>query len=101
MTEKKLLHVVWSATALEKAVEIKQYIAANFSEKEVNSFLQLLSSFEIAVSVFPKLYQASKTKKQVRRAILDKNLSVFYRVSKNRIEVLIIFDNRNNLSKWL
>jgi hypothetical protein len=64
MTEKKSLPVVWTAIALEKAVEIKQYIAANFSKKEVNSFLQLLSSFEIAVSVFPKLYQASKTKKR-------------------------------------
>lgn len=74
---------------------------SEFSKKQIDAFIQLLTSFELAVSVSPNLYPASIARKDIRRAVLNKNLSVFYRVSKEKIEVLFVQDNRCDLSDWL
>jgi len=60
-----------------------------------------LKTFEKAISLFPELYPLTRKKSKIRRAVLNKNLSVFYRKNKNKIEVLAVLDNRLDLSKWL
>lgn len=93
--------VYWTDRALQHAISIKEYLHENFSDKEIEHFYALLIAFEISVSAFPKLYPASAMKRSLRRAILSKVLSVFYRVRKNNIEVLAIFDNRCNIEERL
>jgi plasmid stabilization system protein ParE len=100
MPEKKALQVYWTSLALEKAIEIKKYISKAFSEREVNAYLELLKSFETAISIYPALYPETSKKAKIRRAVLNKNLSVFYRIFKDRIEVLMVLDNRCDLSEW-
>ena len=101
MPRKSPLKVIWSENSYQNSIEIKHYLQDKFTEKEIEVFYSLLSTFEEAVSIFPKLYPITKRKSQIRRAVLSKVLSVFYKVNKNQIEVLSILDNRTNLSKWL
>jgi plasmid stabilization system protein ParE len=100
MPESKSLSVIWTDRALQNAISIRKYIESDFSEKEVESFYLLLNAFEEAVSVFPRLYPQTSKKKGIRRAVLSKVLSVFYRASKNSIEVLAVMDNRCDISGW-
>ncbi len=65
------------------------------------SLLFLTQSFEVVACAFPKLYPQSLEKKNVRRAVLTKVLSVYYRIYKGKIEVLAILDNRCEISNWL
>ena len=65
----------------------------HFTEKEVSSFYQTLQEFEKIVSLFPNLYPESK-KRRVRRAVLSRELSVYYAIKKNNILIVAIFDNR-------
>jgi plasmid stabilization system protein ParE len=101
MPNSKVVSVSWTDRALQNAISIKAYLLKEFSNKEVDHFFSLLEAFEIAVSAFPKLYSVSIIKRGVRRAVLSKVLSVFYRIHKNNIEVLAILDNRCDLSKRL
>lgn len=101
MAEAKPFAVLWTSMALDNALRIKNYILVNFSNREVDAFLNLLKSFETAVSVFPKLYPASHTHKNIRRAILNRNLSVFYQVVESAIIVLFVQDNRCDIKEWL
>jgi plasmid stabilization system protein ParE len=64
-------------------------------------FFSLLESFEIAVCAYPELYPGSGIKKNIRRAVLSKVLSAFYRIHKGKIEVLAILDNRCDIGNWL
>jgi|ERR1017187_1048903 plasmid stabilization system protein ParE len=99
MFDKIPIEIVWTKNSLITASTIKKYLQVKFSEKEVNNFFSLLKTFEEAVSFFPELYPVSKNK--VRRAVLNKNLSVFYRKHKKRIEILAVLDNRMDLSEWM
>lgn len=101
MPNSKAVSVFWTDRALENAISIKAYLCEEFSDKEVANFFSLLESFEIAIGAFPELYPVSILKRGIRRAVLSKVLSVFYRIHKNNIEVLAILDNRCDLSEWL
>jgi len=101
MPEKKKLTVLWTDQALKNASSIKVYLEENFSGKEIEKFYSLLSAFESAVTTFPKLYPRTNRKAKIRRAVLSREVSAFYRIIAERIEVLAILDNRCDLSKWL
>ena len=101
MPEKKKLKVLWTLQSLNNASSIKTYLGANFSNKEIQRFYSLLSAFESSVSIFPKLYPHTNKKAKIRRAVLSREISVFYRAADAEIEVLAILDNRCDLSKWL
>lgn len=100
MPDQNIIHVYWTEQSLENARNIQQYLSKNFSNTEVNNFYEVLISFRKVVEVFPKLYPKSIKQQKVRRAVLSKELSVFYRINKNKIEVLAILDNRCDLSTW-
>lgn len=101
MNKTKFTTILWTERSLQNAISIKEYLSANFSDKEIDHFYGLLQAFEIAVCAFPKLYPQSYSKKSVRRAVLNKVLSAYYRVSKGKIEVLALLDNRCDSSKWI
>jgi plasmid stabilization system protein ParE len=101
MPEKKKLTVRWTYQALQNASSIKVYLEENFSVKEIEKFYSLLSAFESGVTTFPKLYPRTNRKARIRRAVLSREVSAFYRIIIERIEVLAILDNRCDLSKWL
>ena len=100
MHNSKIEEVLYSERALQNAISIKNYLQNNFSKKEVDVFFALLQSFEAVVKEFPKLYSATSRKKNIRRAVLSKQLSVFYRVNNSNIEVLAMLDNRCDISEW-
>lgn len=101
MPNSKVVSIYWTNRALQNAISIKAYLSKNFSDKEIDNFFSLLNAFEIAVIAFPELYPLSSAKRGVRRAILSKVLSTFYRIHKNNIEVLAILDNRCDLTEWI
>jgi plasmid stabilization system protein ParE len=101
MPEPKVASITWTDRALLNAVTIKEYLASNFSSREIENFYALLEAFEIAVCAYPQLYPLSGIKKNIRRAVLSKVLSAYYRTSGEKIEVLALLDNRCDIEKWL
>ncbi len=93
MAEKKRLVVEYSPSSLNNAIEIVSYLRRKFTEKEVNRFYQFLYDFEQIIGLYPTLY-AESSRKNIRRAVLSKELSVFYVVKKNKINIVAIIDNR-------
>jgi len=101
MPRQKVASILWTEHALQNAISIKEYLSSNFSSKEIDHYYVILQSFEIAVCAFPELYPQSSVRKNIRRAVLSKVLSAYYRVHKGKIEVIALLDNRCDISKWL
>ena len=101
MPESVKLNLRWTSQSLFHATLIKKYLLKKFTQTEVDNFYVLLSSFEEAVVLFPKLYPETKKKLKIRRAILSRELSVFYKISKAQIDVLPVLDNRCELVAFL
>jgi len=80
MPEKKVSIVKWTENSLKNAVAIKNYLKENFSTKEIDRFYSLLFNFEEVISFFPELYPQIIKEHKIRRAVLSKEVSVFYKV---------------------
>ena len=100
MPDNSIYNVKYSSRSLKDALIIKEYLLYKFTQKEVNQFYQMLGVFESLVSKFPKLYAESSKSKNVRRAVLSKQLSVFYKITVDAIVILAILDNRMDTTKW-
>ncbi len=62
--------------------------------REIDSFLFHLDAFEQTVMNYPAGYMMFDAERQIRRAVLRRELSVFYRVNADIIEVISVFGNR-------
>jgi plasmid stabilization system protein ParE len=101
MPKRKVASILWTERSLQNAILIKEYLISNFSDKEVDRFYAVLQSFEIAVCAFPELYPQSSVKRDIRRAVLSRVFSAYYRVNNGKIEVIALVDNRCDTSQWL
>ena len=100
MAERRYLLVHWTDRSLSDSLAIKEYLEEKFSQREVDNFYDLLHAFENIVLSFPKLYPKSIKNKKTHRAVLSKQLSVFYTLSKDQIVIVAVLDNRMSYTKW-
>lgn len=98
MADQKRLVVEYSKQALYSATEIVAYLRHKFSQKEIDAFYQTLEDFEKISSLYPTLYKQSD-KVKIRRAVLNKVLSVYYSYTAGKIRVIDIHDNRWDFNK--
>lgn len=94
----KKYDVVWSKQSDNATDLIVRYLRTEFSEREVRNFLNRLRLFEKVVTKYPKSFPVSKFKKGFRRALISSQTSVIYKIDKNKIRVLTLFDNRRDPS---
>ena len=100
MPKREVLPIIWTDRAAYHTILIKKYLISNFTNKEVEHFYSLLQAFEITVCTFPDIYPKSAVRKNIRRAVISKLVSVYYRKRKTKIEVVAILDNRCDIDKW-
>jgi plasmid stabilization system protein ParE len=96
----KTLPVIYTRQAVSNSITIKNFILVKFTEREVNNFYKMLETFERIVSVFPDIYPKSIKNQNVRRAVLSKQLSVFYKIKRDEISIIAMIDNRMDYTKW-
>jgi len=96
----KSLSVNWTDRSLSNSETIRDYLQYHFTQRELDNYYKLLESFEKIVVVFPFLYPQTDKNNNVRRAVLSKQLSVFYISEQNAITIVAVLDNRMDDSKW-
>ena len=75
-----------------------KYPDENWTEKELNSFIQKIEQVIKYVSQNPLLYPYSKLN-DTYRCVVVKQISLFCRLKIDKIELLIFWDNRMNPAK--
>jgi plasmid stabilization system protein ParE len=93
--------VLWTDHALTELSQAFQYLELNFSEKEINRLSNQIESVLRYISKYPKLYPESSQQEGVRRAVITKFNTLYYRINidKNQIEILSFFSNREDPMK--
>lgn len=92
-------NVVWTNKAQSNLDDIIQYLTDNWTEKEITKFFRKLETRISVISQRPLLYPLTGKRKDIRRSVLVSQITLYYRVNKHTIEILTLFDNRQNPSK--
>ena len=95
-----MLPIIYSVRARNDIAAIRRYLLNKFTQREVENFFDLLKRFEAVIPDHTQIFVKISSNKNVHRAVLSKKLSVFYKVSKKRIFVASVLDNRMNPKMW-
>ncbi len=79
--------------------EIKEYLTTEFGENTTERFVKRVFSFYDIVTDFPKIGTLVNKEKGIYGFVLEKPVSVFYRVDNKEVIILNFFDNRSGPGK--
>jgi len=93
------LTIVWSKRASLKFDQIISYLTAEWGEKSAKEFFLKVFDFLETLSEFPEIGSIENKEKNIRGFTIVKQVTIFYRVKKDTILLLLFFDNRQNPKK--
>jgi plasmid stabilization system protein ParE len=90
-----MVQVYWTRYAKVSLQEVVNFIRSRWGEKKVDQFVTLIdqkiSLLKTNAHVAPKIGLDN-----IRKWKVHKYINVFYRENKDRIEILLVWDNRQN-----
>jgi plasmid stabilization system protein ParE len=91
--------ILWTDYALKELENTIEYLEENWTEKELKNLAENIEDKLALISKNPYLFQESEFKKDIRRVIILKYNTLYYRVSNEQVEIISFFSNRQNPAK--
>jgi plasmid stabilization system protein ParE len=88
--------IVWSPLSENDFSSILDYLNKNWGQKVVFQFIDLVENFLEQISINPQQFPLILKKKKIRKCVMTKHNTIFYRVGKTQIEILRIYDTRQD-----
>lgn len=95
---KKYYSLHWSPKALKKFIEISDSISKKWNLKTAIEFSYKVDKAIAGLRTMPEAFPES-SKKKIRKCVISKQTTAFYRFKKDTIEIIILFDTRQNPKK--
>jgi plasmid stabilization system protein ParE len=92
------MDIIWSPKAKGTYYQILEYLEENWTNKEVNNFINRTEEVLAFIAANPSQYIRS-VNADIHRCVLVKQVSLFYRVKSDKIEILLFWDNRQDPAK--
>ena len=84
------LKIKWTPQADKGLVIVIEYLAAQWTFREILQLEENINQVTNQISLFPDLYPKSETYKNLHKAIIDKNNYLVYRVNYKKSSIKII-----------
>lgn len=91
--------LIWSNEALSNLKNIIDYLEDRWTTKEIQKFSRLLDKKLQLIERNPLLFQASPNSNELRRCILSKQTTIYYKIKNRQIYIVTLFDNRQDPKK--
>lgn len=72
----------WTDHALNDLSNTIDYLKNNWSKKEITQFANTVDHTVEIISRHPEIFPVSNKKRKTRKAVIDKNNTIYYRVQK-------------------
>jgi len=92
------MEVVWTKKAEQDYYQQIDYLLDHWNVEVAESFIDSVFQTIAYISENPQLY-ASTDIPQVRKAVVNKHVSIFYHVGMDKITLLRLWPNRQNPEK--
>jgi len=93
------LKVVLSETAKSKLSDLLEYLENKWSVRVKKEFVKKLDKTLFRLSNFPQSSPESNEVKGLFKCVLTNQTNIFYRVTKDEIEIVTFFDSRQDPKK--
>jgi plasmid stabilization system protein ParE len=89
-------HIIWAPLAENDFAAILEYLNNNWDSSVAINFIDLTNNVIDQIAVNPKQYPIILKRKRIRKCVLTKHNFLFYRDSRSQIEILRIYDTRQD-----
>lgn len=98
---KNTYKLVWSDEALNNLQGIIDYLENSWTEREIKKFAQLIDKQLILIKNNPFLFAESNKSDGLRKSVLSRQITIYYRILNYEIRIITLFDNRQNPNKMI
>jgi len=91
--------IIWSPLAENDFESILDYLQIHWGNKVVSDFIVITEGVISQIATNPTQFPLINKKKQVRKCVITKHNTLFYRNRKDYIDILRIFDTRQDPHK--
>jgi plasmid stabilization system protein ParE len=85
-----------SKRAMTKLDSLLVYLEAKWSTQVKHDFVQKLDKSLNQIQKLPDSFPESEKIKGLRKCVVTKQTSIFYKYSEKNVDIVAIFDNRQN-----
>jgi len=93
--------VIWSPLSEKDFEKIIDYLKRDWDNKVVEKFIDITDQLIYQISINPKQYPIINKSKRIRKCVITKHNTLFYRDRKDYIDILRIFDSRQDPRKLI
>lgn len=91
---KSTFKLIWSEEAVEGLKEIISYLENRFSENEIKDFIKEPDHQLDTICSFPMIFPKSEKLKFIRKCVVARRTSIYYKIEREEIILISIIDNR-------
>ena len=91
--------VIISKLAERKLEKLFEFLITNWSIKVKTDFIRKLDKYISIIKEQPESFPSSVQEKGLRKCVITKQTTLFYRFDEKRIKIVTIFDTRQNPNK--
>lgn len=91
--------IIWSPLAEEDLSAIAEYLFENWNVVVVNTFLDKIENRLNLIVKKPCLFPLIHAKLEIRKCVITKHNTLYYRVTQDCIEIVRLFDVRQQPEK--
>ena len=91
--------IIWTDEALQGLKQTIKQIELNWSQKEVSNFSRLLDKQIELIKENPGIYPYYDKSKDVKKCVLSKQTTLYYKVKSDTVFLLSVFDSRQDPNK--
>lgn len=93
---KSTYKLIWSDEALNNLKGIIDYLENRWTKREIKKFAQLLDKQLKLIEGNPFIFAESIKSNGLRKAVLSRQTTIYYRIIGYEIRIITLFDNRQN-----
>jgi len=91
--------IIWSERSLNEYQDLIDYLLEEWGEEITVRVIQELDQSIMRIQNSHEQFQIILKRKRVRRCVMSPQTSIFFKVNKDVIEILSLFDNRRDPKK--
>lgn len=91
--------LIWSDEAIFNLRSIIEYLENRWTKKEIRKFAKLLDKQLKLIQSNPYLFAEGINSNGLRKSVLSRQTTIYYRLSGEEIRIITLFDNKQNQNK--
>ena len=93
------LDILWSPRAMDNFDKVLEYLQENWSEVVIKDFVFRIDKVIQLISEHPQMFKQVSSQNTTREAVVTKHNLLLYRMHKDQILIIAVFDTRQHPRK--